>query len=421
MVEHRSPKPGVGGSRPLSPAIFYVEAEKPGSWSLAFFSILGKGMESMNETQRTWAEINVTALRQNFRNIRALLKPETKLLAVVKANGYGHGAYETAEIALENGADYLAVAALSEALELRQKGITAPILVLGYVAPEGFAQAITASVSLTVFDEETAERLSEQAQKLGRTAGMHIKADTGMGRIGFPITEAAADTVLRISRLPGLRIEGLFTHFALSDSADKSYTYRQFAAFQQFAGMLESRGIQIPLKHCANSAAIMELPEMQLDMVRSGIISYGLYPSDEVDRSRLQLTPAMRLKSRVTHIKELQPGQSVSYGCTFTAEKPMKVATVGIGYADGYSRLISNRGYAMIRGKKALSVGRVCMDQCMFDVSGIEQVQVGDEALLFGQETDGLTVDQVAEWMHTINYETVCLITARVPRIYVEE
>ena len=378
-------------------------------------------MESMNETQRTWAEINVTALKQNFRNIRELLKPETKLLAVVKANGYGHGAYETAKIALENGADYLAVAALSEALELRQKGITAPILVLGYVSPEGFAQAITASVSLTVFDEETAKRLSEQAQKLGRTAGIHIKADTGMGRIGFPITEEAADTVLRISRLPGLRIEGLFTHFALSDSADKSYTYRQFAAFQQFAGMLESRGVQIPLKHCANSAAIMELPEMQLDMVRSGIISYGLYPSDEVDRSRLQLTPAMRLKSRVTHIKELQPGQSVSYGCTFTAEKPMKIATVGIGYADGYSRLISNQGYTMIRGKKAPSVGRVCMDQCMFDVSGIESVQVGDEVLLFGQEPDGLTVDQAAEWMHTINYEVVCLITARVPRIYVEE
>lgn len=378
-------------------------------------------MESMNETQRTWVEINVTALRRNFQNIRALLKPETKLLAVVKANGYGHGAYETAKIALENGADYLAVAALSEALELRQKGITVPILVLGYVSPEGFAQAITASVSLTVFDEETAERLSEQAQKLGRTAGIHIKADTGMGRIGFPVTEEAADTVLRISRLPGLHIEGLFTHFALSDSADKSYTHRQFAAFQQFAGMLESRGVQIPLKHCANSAAIMELPEMQLDMVRSGIISYGLYPSDEVDRSRLQLTPAMRLKSRVTHIKELQPGQSVSYGCTFTAEKPMRIATVGIGYADGYSRLISNQGYAMIQGKKAPSAGRVCMDQCMFDVSGIENVQVGDEVLLFGQEADGLTVDQVAEWMHTINYETVCLITARVPRIYVEE
>ena len=375
----------------------------------------------MEKTSRTWAEIDLEALAQNFRNIRSRLKPETLLLAVVKANGYGHGALQTAQTALKNGANYLATATLDEALALRHQGITAPILVLGYVAPEGFAEAIAESVSLALFDEKTAEALSQQAQKMHQNALVHIKVDTGMGRIGFQVKEEAAEAVVRIRQKPFLCLQGIFTHFALADTQDKHYTYAQFEKFQHFDQMLRQRGLHIPLRHCANSAAIMELPQMQLDMVRSGIISYGLYPSDEVDRSLLNLTPVMRLKSRVTHVKEIEAGESVSYGCTYTAQKKTRIATVGVGYADGYSRLLSNQGYAVIRGQKVPVVGRICMDQCMFDVTELQQVQVGDEVLLFGREEDGVTAEQVAAWMHTINYETVCLITERVPRVYLPE
>ncbi len=372
----------------------------------------------MGNNRRCWAEIDLGVLAENFRHIYEKLKPGVRLLAVVKANGYGHGAIQVAETALANGASYLATATIDEALELRHAGIMAPILVLGYVDPSRFTEAVMESVTLAVFDEETARALSDTAVSLHKTADLHIKIDTGMGRIGFQVEEEAADTVKRISTLPNLYIEGLFTHFALADGADKAYTYRQFEQYMRFVSLLEARGITVPLKHCANSAAIMELPGMQLDMVRSGIINYGLYPSDEVDRSRLAITPVMRFKARITHIKTLGAGHSISYGCTYTTEEPRVIATVSAGYADGYSRLLSNRGTVVVRGKKALVAGRVCMDQFMVDVTGIPDAQVGDEVILFGTEADGVTAEEVANLMQTIHYEVVCLITDRVERVF---
>ncbi len=381
-----------------------------------------KGDEiGMNNSRRSWAEIDLEALAENYCHIRKRLNPETILLAVVKADGYGHGALQVAQTALRNGAGYLATATLDEALALRRQAITAPILVLGYVDPQGFAEAIMESITLTLFDETTAAQLARQARQLRKVADVHIKVDTGMGRIGFPATEEAASIVCRINQYPELHVQGLFTHFALADGKNKQYTYEQFERFQRFAQMLVEKGVSIPIRHCANSAAIMELPNMQLEMVRAGIIQYGLYPSNEVDRSLLPLTPVMRFKSRVTYIKEVEAGKCISYGCTYETQGKTRIATIGVGYADGYSRLLSNRGEVVIHGKKVPIVGRVCMDQCMVDVTSLPQVRVGDEVLLFGREEDGITAEQVAEWTQTIPYETVCLLTNRVPRLYIPE
>lgn len=372
----------------------------------------------MDNKSRTWAEIDLAAIKHNLANVKKLLKPDVLLLVTVKADAYGHGMVEVARTAIEAGAGFLGVATLEEAMALREAQIKTPILVLGFVPHEYAKLAVENDISLTVFDYETAGILSRVSD--GRKkAKIHIKLDTGMGRIGFIPGPEAIRTIVAISQLPGIEIEGLFTHFAVSDIKDKGFTCRQLDLYQQMAAALAEHNIRPKLRHVANSAAIMEMPETQLDMVRAGIITYGLYPSNQVDRKKIELVPAMRLKSRVTLVKTLPRGYSVSYGRTFTSAADMQVATVGVGYADGYNRRLSNRAWAVIRGHRVPLIGTVCMDQCMFDVSGVEGVKPGDEITLFGRPEDGVTADDLAGIIGTINYEVVCLITARVPRVYI--
>jgi len=368
----------------------------------------------------SWAEIDLRAIRSNLAGIKNLITPTTRLMAIVKANAYGHGMIEVARVCLEEGATYLGVATPDEAISLRNHGITADILVMGYV-PESSAEVMVENgVDAAVFNLDTALALSAVAQGSGREAHIHLKIDTGMGRIGFKPNPEDLEIIKKISILPGIKVQGIFSHLATSDHADKTYAYEQVNIFKDFVEQVEKAGIRIPLKHLANSAAIMEMPDAQFDMVRAGITIYGLYPSDEIDQGALPLIPAMTLKSRISFIKQIETGQSISYGRTFISQNPIKVATVSIGYADGYNRLLSNRAWATIKGKKAPLIGRVCMDQCMFDVSEIDDVKVGDEIILFGKLEDGITADDLAGLIGTINYEIVCSPHSRIERIYVD-
>jgi alanine racemase len=375
----------------------------------------------MASTILSWAEIDLRAIRRNLAGIKSLLAPPTRLMAIVKANAYGHGMVEVARISLEEGAAYLGVANPHEALNLREEGIKAPILVLGYMPEASAAAMVENRIDVTVYERGTALALSAAATRLDGEARIHLKIDTGMGRIGLTPNDASLELIREIAGLPGVFIQGIFSHLATADHADKSFARQQYQVFKEFVDRVEAAGISIPLKHLANSAAIMEMPETHFDMVRAGIITYGLYPSDEVDKSKLELIPAMRLKSRVSMIKTIPAGQSVSYGRTYVSQRETRVATVPIGYADGYSRLLSNRAWAVIKGQRVPLIGTVCMDQCMFDVSGLDDdVQIGDEVILFGTPQDGVTADDLARILGTINYEIVCAPSSRIVRIYVE-
>lgn len=365
-------------------------------------------------TRPVWAEINLTAIQHNIRNIKALLRPETKFCAVVKADGYGHGAVEVARLALQEGADYLAVALLSEAIELRQAGVTAPLLILGYTPPEQAQLLVAYQITQTVYSEEMVRALSRAATNSGKLARVHLKIDTGMGRIGVQPEDAVAFARL-VKGCPGLELEGVFSHLAAADSQDKSYVRRQYALFTTALRAIEEAGMAVPLRHIANSAAILDLPDMQLDMVRPGIILYGLLPSAEVSPS-FALEPAMKLKTRISHSKAVPAGTAISYGCTFVTDKPSVIATLPVGYADGWTRLMAGKASVLVNGRRAPLVGRVCMDQCMIDVTDIPAAGCGDEVLLFGGTE--LPVDEVARHMGTINYEIVCMVSKRVPRIY---
>jgi alanine racemase len=368
----------------------------------------------------SWAEIDLRAIRNNITAIKNLLSPSTRLMAVVKANAYGHGMIQVAEACLQEGANYLAVATPKEAVTLREAGITAPILVLGYIPEEYAGILVKNRIEAAVFNLSTAQALSRAAVEFSSEARLHLKIDTGMGRIGFRPDASSLKAIKDMGNLPGIILQGIFSHLATADHADKSYAWHQVEVFKKFTGELEKFGVSIPLRHIANSAAIMEMPEAQFDMVRSGITTYGLYPSDEVDKDIIKLIPAMRLKSRISYVKTIPPGQSVSYGRTYISKQETRVATVSIGYADGYSRLLSNRAWATIRGIKVPLIGTVCMDQCMFDISGIDNVHEGDEIVLFGRPEDGVTADDLAEVIGTINYEIVCSPSSRVERIYRE-
>jgi alanine racemase len=363
-----------------------------------------------------WAEVDLTAIAHNVQEIKRLLKAKTKFCAVVKADAYGHGVLKVAETVIRNGADYLAVALLQEAIELREGNFFEPILILGYTPPDGAEAVVAHGISQTVFSVEAAQALSQAAVKLKKTAKVHIKVDTGMGRIGINPAEAG-DFAATLSKLPGIEIEGVFSHFATADCADKSFAREQLARFQTAVANIEARDIKIPIKHIANSAATLEMPEAHFDMVRPGIILYGLWPSDEVKHT-IELRPAMRFKARIAYIKEMAAGQSVSYGRTYFTAAPSRIATLPLGYADGWTRLMAGKAQVLIRGVLAPLVGRVCMDQCMVDVTGIEKAQAGDEALLFGGGM--LPVEQVAAHMGTINYEVVCMVGKRVPRRYID-
>jgi len=370
---------------------------------------------------RTWAEINLDALSENIRAIRNLVKKPTKILAVVKADAYGHGVLESAKTLLENGADYLGVASLDEGIQLRRHGITAPILILGAIEKHCAETVVCEDLIPAVFDSEMARAISEAAQRIGTLAKIHIKVDTGMSRIGFVAgvdDDAVSKEILEISKMPGILIEGIFSHFATADEADDSYMRLQLSRFLKICTMLEENGLEIPIRHIANSGAIMMYPETHLDMVRAGIILYGLYPSSEVDRSRLDLKPVMAVKSRITMIKELEENRGVSYGKVYITSQNTRVATVPIGYADGYTRTLSGRAQMIAKNKKVPVIGRICMDQCMIDVTNVHTISTGDEVIIFGADT--VTADDLAEWIGTINYEIVCLIAKRIPRVYLK-
>ncbi len=366
----------------------------------------------------SWAEIDLGAIRSNIGAIKSLLRPQTGLMAVVKANAYGHGMLEVSKLCIEAGAAYLAVANPEEALTLREGGIGAPILVLGWMPPEYAAAMVENNVDVTVFEPGAAAGLSQAAVAAGKPARIHLKVDTGMGRLGFDPKPQSLEAIRGLASLPGIEIRGIFSHLATSDETDKTFAYQQLGVFRQFTADLEEMGVSIPIHHLANSGAIMEIPEAQLDMVRAGIIIYGLYPSDEVDHSIVKLIPAMTLKSRVSFVKTLPAEHSVSYGRTYISKEEIKVATVPIGYADGYNRLLSNRGWAVIRGQRVPLIGRVCMDQVMFDVTALSEVKTGDEVILFGKPEDGVTADDLAAVIGTINYEIVCSPHSRVVRIF---
>lgn len=379
-------------------------------------------MYDMNLVRPAWAEIDLDNLANNMKEIRRLTDKKAKVTAVIKADGYGHGAKYIAQTLLENGADRFAVAVLDEALELRNSDVTVPILVLGYTQPDRAKAIIENNIEQAVYSYELAKALSEEAVKQNKEAKIHIKLDTGMGRIGLRADESAIDCIKEIYELPNLTIEGMFTHFAIADEKDKTYTEEQFNKFMWVANRLEEEGIKIRLKHCGNSATIIDLPKMHLDMVRAGIILYGLAPSQDVELDKINLKQVMSLKVRITHVKEINSGESVSYGRKFIASKKSKIASLPIGYADGYTRMLSGKAEALVNGIRVPVVGRICMDQCMIDVTGIEDVKVGDEVVLFGEQKGSfISIDEIAEKLGTINYEVVCMIGKRVPRVYVKE
>lgn len=378
-------------------------------------------MYDLREIRPAYAEVNLDNLAHNIREVRRLAAKGSQVMAVIKADGYGHGSTKIAQTLLENGADRLAVAVLDEAIELRKAGIKAPVFVLGYTQPERAEEVVNYDLEQSVYSLEAASALSKAAQAQGKTVPVHIKVDTGMGRIGLQVNEQAVETIKTIHALPGVMVKGLFTHFAVADEVDKSYTQMQFERFGWICSQLEAQGINIEIKHCGNSATIIDLPDMHLNMVRAGIMLYGLAPSPDVMLNKLELKQVMSLKVRISHVKEIETGQSVSYGRKFIAEKKSKIASLPIGYADGYTRLLSGKAEALVKGQRVPVVGRICMDQCMIDVTGIEDVKVGDEVVLFGQQGDGfISIDEIAEKLGTINYEVVCMISRRVPRVYVK-
>ncbi len=372
--------------------------------------------------QRTWAEVNLDAVAHNIQQIRKITNPSAQIMAVVKADAYGHGFMEVAKTLLDNGADRLAVATLREGQQLRSRGVNVPILVLGALMEDEIEDFINFNITPTVFSYETAHAISYIAEKKEIVTKIHIKLDTGMSRIGFLTGDdnsAVIDEIEKISKLPYIEIEGIFSHFSTSDEFERDYTELQYLRFIDVVNGLKDRGIDIPIKHICNSAGIMMYPHMHMDMVRPGVILYGLYPSDEVDKSVLDLKPAMTLKSRITHVKEVEPGRGVSYGKEYITEGVTKIATVPIGYADGYLRRLAHEGKMIVKGQLVPIIGRICMDQCMIDVTNVHNIERGDEVILFSDSV--VTIDDLARWLDTINYEVACVIGKRIPRIYTKQ
>ncbi|GER82544.1 MAG: alanine racemase [Thermogemmatispora sp.] len=378
-----------------------------------------KQIVRMRPERPTWLEIDLSAIANNTRRIKELVGPRVQVLASLKADAYGHGALKVARTVLLNGASMLGVATVSEATPLREAGIMAPILVFGYVPHWQMREAVRLGLTITLYSSEAAQALSRAAQALQRTVKVHLKVDTGMGRLGIRAEEIEAIVRLaqEITRLPGLELEGIFTHFAMADAQDKSYTRKQLARFQQVLQALEAEGLRPPLAHAANSAATLTVPEAHFDMVRPGIALYGLDPSPEV-RLPAGFRPALSFKTQVAQVKLVPEGECIGYGCTYVTTRPTRIAVLPVGYADGFRRAPRTWGSVLIHGKEAPIVGRVCMDQCMIDVTDIPGVRVGDEVVLIGRQGEAmLTAEQVAERLGTINYEVVSEILARVPRV----
>lgn len=375
----------------------------------------------MNEKIRpAWVEVNRKKAIHNFLEVRRAVGPNVKICAVVKADSYGMGSVELSKMYLENGVDMFAVAVISEALELRQEIKDKDILVLGYTPEEFYDDAINNNITLSVYNYELAEKLNTVAKSLSKKAKVHLKVETGMNRLGFLPTEENADKVTAISKMGNISIEGAFSHQAKADEKDKTTAHKQAERFISFMKMLEERNVTIPVKHIANSATIIDLPEYYFDMVRPGIILSGFYPSDEVNMDEYKFKICVTLKARVANVKTIEAGEGVGYGHLFSAEKSTVVGTIPLGYADGYSRLLSNKGYIVVKGVKCPILGKVCMDQFMVDLSGVENPQIGDEAIIYGDGTDGaMTAEDVANMRGTISYEVLTNLGKRLPKIYV--
>lgn len=372
----------------------------------------------MKEYYRVYADIDLDAIYENVKNAKALLKKDTKMMAIVKADGYGHGAVEVAR-QIDELVDAYGVAILEEGIELRKAGFTKPILILGYTPKPLYPAMIRYDIATAVFTMEMAKEISDTAVAMHKNANIHIKLDTGMSRIGFAITKESKEIIEQIAKLPGIEIKGCFSHFARMDEKDKTKANEQFAKFTKMVNALEKDGVDLGIRHISNSAGIMEAPEVQMDMVRNGICLYGLYPSEEVQKERLPLKPAMELKAYVSYVKTLEPGVEIGYGGTYTTTKKTRVATIPVGYADGYSRCLSGKGSVLIHGKKVPILGRVCMDQFMVDVTDIDNVCVGDRVTLFGKDGDScITIEEISAMAHSFNYEFVCDIGKRIPRVY---
>jgi alanine racemase len=366
-----------------------------------------------------WVEIDLDALDNNMREIRRIVSDKALITAVVKADSYGAGAVIASKELLANGADRLAVAVLDEAVELRQAGITAKILILGPTTGTRAEEVINFGVDATIFRYEDALAFSKEAVRQNRPVSLHIAIDSGMGRIGYRTNEESVKEIIAISKLPNIILEGIFTHFAVADTTDKAYTKEQYKKFQWICHRLEEENVPIHIHHCCNSAAILDMPEFHGEMVRAGIIMYGLAPSDEVDMSRFNFQNVMSLKCCIDHIKMIDKGDSVSYGRKFIADGPTRIASLPVGYADGYTRMLSNKAQVLVHGKRAQQVGNICMDQCMIDITDIPEASVGDEVVLFGKQ-DGaeLPVEELSDMLGTINYEIICMLARRVPRVY---
>lgn len=369
----------------------------------------------------TWAEIDLNNLEHNMKEIAKLCKGK-EIIAVLKADAYGHGALDVARTLINGGATKLGVAVITEALELRDSGIDTPIVILGYT-PLSFAkELIRNDIEQTVYTYECAAELSKEAQSLNKRVKIHVAVDTGMGRIGFLPTEQGLDEIESLSKLPNVDIDAIFTHFATADEADKSYTLEQMEKFNWFCDALEKRGVNVGKKHIANSAAIIDMPDAYFDGVRPGILLYGYYPSYEVNREKLDLKRVLTLKANISYVKTLPKGEYISYGRKFYTERESIIATIPIGYADGYSRQMLNKAKVIINGQLAPVVGSICMDQCMVDVTDIGQVKEGDEVILLGEQ-NGVKFDaeDMAEIIGTISYEVICMISKRVPRVYIRD
>ena len=374
----------------------------------------------MKKYSRVCAKIDLDSIAYNMEQMKKRIGGDSRLIAVIKTDGYGHGAVPIARMFEEEPYVWgYAVACLGEGIVLRKQGIRKPILVLGCVFPDEYEDMIENDIRAAVYTEEMAQQMSDTAVRLGRQVYFHIKIDTGMGRIGFPVKKESADAIARIGRLPNARIEAMFTHFAKADEKDKTYTLGQHEKFLWMKEAMEKRKIEIPYYDCDNSAGIIDFPDMKHDLARAGISTYGMYPSDEVKKESVDLKPALRLVSHVSFVKDVEPGTAISYGGTFVSKEKMRVATIPVGYGDGYPRSLSNKGYVLIHGKRAPILGRVCMDQFMVDVTRIPETKFMDQVVLIGSDGDDrILVEDLASLSGRFNYEFVCCLGKRIPREY---
>lgn len=373
-----------------------------------------------NKYYRVQANVNLDGIRHNILQVKNKLKKDTKLMLIIKADAYGHGAIPIAQYMCHyNLVDVYGVAIIEEAIELRRAGINIPILVLGYTSKEQYKLVVANDVIQTVFQYEMAKKLSEEAKRQGKSVKIHIKIDTGMNRIGFSDNNHSINEIKRINQLDNIKIEGIYSHFATADEENISGTHKQLMRYKEFVDKLEKEGIRIPIKHISNSAGILNYPDAELNMVRCGILTYGIYPSEFVLKDEVKLVPAMEIKTHVIYVKDVDEGVGISYGSTYVTPEKTKVATIPVGYADGYSRNLSNIGKVIINGQYAPIIGRICMDQFMVDVTHIPGVKLGDTVTLLGKDHEAcISSEELAEWSHSFVYELISTVGKRIPRVY---